>query len=236
LDYEHAELRILTAANAAIWMPDLLRGSSLPTATRRVARFYAGLKENLYLDEWVVDPAAERNRLGVTSGEYLVVSRPPADNAHYASGHGGRLWLDLMKRIGDRPRTRILVASRTRAQRERLAAALGPRPRVEFLEAVVSGPALIAAADLVVGGGGTMNREAAVLGVPAWSVFTGQPAYIDESLVQEGRLRWVRTEAELADVLAGPMPERRARRGPFPDGLLTILADIEARLGQAKGG
>lgn len=236
LDYEHAELRVLTAGNAAIWMPDLLRGASLPSATRRVARFYAGLKENLYLDDWVLDRAAERNRLGVTEGECLVVSRPPADTAHYASGHGVRLWLELMKRLGDRPRTRILVASRTRAQREQLAAALGPSSGVEFLQGVVSGPTLIAAADLVVGGGGTMNREAAVLGVPAWSVFTGPPAHIDECLAQEGRLHWVRTDAELVGALARPMPGRNARRGPFPDGLLAILADIEDRLPQLKGG
>jgi predicted glycosyltransferase len=47
---------------------------------------------------------------------------------------------------------------------------------------------LIAAADLVVSAGGTMNREAAALGVPAVSVYAGQWAAIDEALVGDGRL------------------------------------------------
>src|SRR5207249_2690856 len=50
---------------------------------------------------------------------------------------------------------------------------LGALDRTEFLDHAVSGPGLVAAADLVVGGGGTMNREGAVLGIPVWSVFTG---------------------------------------------------------------
>ena len=52
----------------------------------------------------------------------------------------------------------------------------------------LDGANLIAAADLVVSAGGTMNREAAALGVPAVSVYAGQWAAIDEELMREGRL------------------------------------------------
>src|SRR5947208_754267 len=53
----------------------------------------------------------------------------------------------------------------------------------------LDGANLIAAADLVVSAGGTMNREAATLGVPAASVYAGKWAAIDEELVREGRLQ-----------------------------------------------
>jgi predicted glycosyltransferase len=34
-----------------------------------------------------------------------------------------------------------------------------------------------------------MNREAAVLGTPVWSLFEGRPGAVDEQLVRDGRLR-----------------------------------------------
>jgi predicted glycosyltransferase len=51
------------------------------------------------------------------------------------------------------------------------------------------GADLIAASDLVISAGGTINREAAGLGVPAASVYAGQWAAVDEELVREGRLQ-----------------------------------------------
>jgi hypothetical protein len=44
------------------------------------------------------------------------------------------------------------------------------------------------AADAVVSAGGTMNREAAVLGVPTWTTFAGSLGAVDRMLVEEGRM------------------------------------------------
>ena len=62
---------------------------------------------------------------------------------------------------------------------------------------VLDGSNLIASADLVVSAGGTMNREAAALGVPAISVYAGEWAAIDEELVREGRLQRISSRAEI---------------------------------------
>lgn len=75
-----------------------------------------------------------------------------------------------------------------------------------------------------------MNREAAVLGIPVWSVFTGPTPHVDACLHAEGRLQWIRSESEMAEALGSSLPGRRARRGPFPDGLATILEDVRSRL------
>ena len=53
----------------------------------------------------------------------------------------------------------------------------------------LDGANLIAASDLVISAGGTINREAAALGVPAASIYAGKWAAVDEELVNEGRLR-----------------------------------------------
>ena len=43
----------------------------------------------------------------------------------------------------------------------------------------VDGRSMVAFADVLVSGGGTMNREAAVLGTPAWSIFEGRLGAVD---------------------------------------------------------
>ena len=230
LDYEHAEQRLLAAASRVLWLPDLLRDVTLPLASQRVARFYEGLKENLYLDDWQLDRDSERGGLNVMPQEYLVVARPPAVTAHYASQDSLDLWLAAVSGLQRSRSARVVVIARTAKQRQHLGGLLSDFKEVEFIPDVVSGPSLVAAADLVVGGGGTMNREAAVLGVPVWSVFTGPAARIDEQLATEGRLRWVRTHAQLAEALAAPPPVRMPRRGPFPNGLGEIFADVQTRL------
>lgn len=234
LDYEHAEQRALALGSRTLWFPDLLRVVRLPPRSRRVARYYAGLKENLYLDAWDLDREAERAALGVAASEYLVVARPPAATAHYASATSERLWHLAVSRLLRRPETRVIASPRNEAQRAHLREQLRAEPRVRVLAEAVTGPALVAAADLVLGGGGTMNREAAVLGVPVWSVFTGPAPHIDESLSAEGRLRWVRTESALDEALADPLPCPRERRGPYPAGLAAICDDIAAHLGMAE--
>ena len=52
----------------------------------------------------------------------------------------------------------------------------------------VDAQSLIAASDLVVSAGGTMNREAVALGVPVYTTFGGRLGGVDEMLIGEGKL------------------------------------------------
>jgi uncharacterized protein len=56
-------------------------------------------------------------------------------------------------------------------------------------ERAVDAQSLIALADLVVSAGGTMNREAAALGVPVYTTYGGRLGGVDEQLIRDGRLR-----------------------------------------------
>ena len=49
------------------------------------------------------------------------------------------------------------------------------RARAAFIvpERAIDAQSLVACADLVVSAGGTMNREAVVLGTPVWTTFAG---------------------------------------------------------------
>jgi hypothetical protein len=52
----------------------------------------------------------------------------------------------------------------------------------------IDGLNLIWHSDLVISGGGTMNREAAALGVPVYSTFCGKIGAVDKYLVEQNRL------------------------------------------------
>jgi len=51
--------------------------------------------------------------------------------------------------------------------------------------------------DLVISGGGTMNREAAALGIPVYSIFRGEIGAVDRYLSNSGRLVLIETKEDL---------------------------------------
>ena len=77
-------------------------------------------------------------------------------------------------------------------------------------ERAQDGRSLVALADTLVSAGGTMNREAAVLGTPVWSIFEGPLGGVDEMLMREGRLRLLRSPREL---VVERKPPARSRTG-----------------------
>lgn len=64
-------------------------------------------------------------------------------------------------------------------------------PNIIFLEKEVNGLQLLFSADISVSGGGTMNRESALLGTKTYSIFTGKRPYLDEYLQDMGKLKFI---------------------------------------------
>ena len=79
-----------------------------------------------------------------------------------------------------------VVLPRTEEQREYVRSLA--LPSVILPERAVDAQSLIALADVVVSAGGTMNREAAALGVPVYTTYGGRLGGVDEELIREGRL------------------------------------------------
>ncbi len=73
-----------------------------------------------------------------------------------------------------------------RGRPSRRAASRAPRG-VVIPATPVDGPSLVYAADLVVSAGGTMNREAALLGTPTWTTFAGELGAVDRMLIDTGQ-------------------------------------------------
>jgi predicted glycosyltransferase len=145
---------------------------------------YPGLKEEYYLSDFEPDPAV-LERLGVDRDRVLVVLRPPPDVSLYHR-HSNPLFPQTVDRLGRDGTVRAVVLPRTAEQREYVRGLSLPSLLVP--DHAVDAQSLIALADLVVSAGGTMNREAAALGVPVYTTYGGRLGGVDEALIREGRL------------------------------------------------
>ncbi len=188
-DYEWAWLQHQLGCRAAT---RVVVPASIPP--ERLARYgthppklqqYDGLKEEYYLSdfepdstvlaEWRIDPA-----------RVLVVLRPPPDVSLYHR-HSNPLFPQTLEHVGTDDDVHAFVIPRTDEQRDYVRSL--ELPSVIVPDGAVDAQSLIAFADLVVSAGGTMNREAAALGVPVYTTYGGRLGGVDEELIREGRLR-----------------------------------------------
>ncbi|HEX6715867.1 MAG TPA: DUF354 domain-containing protein [Pyrinomonadaceae bacterium] len=154
---------------------------------------YHGTKEDVYLAEFQPDPlfGAQLCELGVNPDNTLVLMRPPAHDALYHRFQNTLFDETLMKLLVNES-VQVILLPRNDAQR----AAYSGKGLI-IPATPLDGANLIAASDLVISAGGTINREAAALGVPAASVYVGQWAAVDEELMREGRLRRISSVDDL---------------------------------------
>ena len=213
MDYEHQPANHLAFRLASrVIVPRAFPAAELRKhgASLRKVKRYDGLKEDVYLADFEPDPAfaGTLHQLGVTEQEVLVVARPPAREALYHRFEN-ELFDGLLAHLNSQPNVKIILLPRTETQRDefesrKLQNMIVPRE-------VLDGSNLIAAADLVISAGGTMNREAAVLGVPAASVYAGKWAAIDEELVKEGRLQKIDSEIKVKQLVVQKKSSRDSR-------------------------
>ena len=171
---------------------------------------YPGLKEEYYLADFEPDPAVPAS-LGLDGSRVGVVLRPPADVALYHRFENP-LFDELLGDLGLRDDVSAVVLPRTPEQAERIRALA--LPSVVVPEAAVDGQSLVAGADLVVSAGGTMNREAVVLGTPVYTTFAGRLGGVDERLIADGRLRPLERVEDLVLERRPAEVSARLRRDP----------------------
>ena len=196
-DYEFAVVQHQLACRAAnvVLVPEVIPSERLARYGARPPKLrrYPGLKEEYYLADFEPDRGV-LDELGLDPARVLAVVRTPSDFATYHR-HTSPLFPALLERLGRSEEAQTVVLPRTASHREELRR-LG-LPALTVPDRAVDAQSLIAFADLVVSAGGTMNREAAALGVPVYTTFGGRLGAVDETLVHEGRLRLLTDPAEL---------------------------------------
>jgi predicted glycosyltransferase len=164
---------------------------------------YEGLKEEYYLADFEPDPEVLR-QWQLDPERILVVVRTPPDVSLYHR-HSNHLFPQVLAYLGQRPDVHAIVLPRTDEQREYVRSLALPSALVPG--SAVDAQSLIAYADVVVSAGGTMNREAAALGVPVYTTYAARLGGVDEQLLRERRLR------PLIDPQALELAKRDGRTG-----------------------
>src|SRR5213596_1703767 len=171
---------------------------------------YPGLKEEYYLSDFEPDPTV-LDALAVQRARVLVVLRPPPDVSLYHR-HSNPLFPMTLDHLGRLADVHAFVLPRTTEQREYVRSL--DLPSVILPETAVDAQSLIALADVVVSAGGTMNREAAALGVPVYTTYGGRLGGVDEDLIRDGRLKPL-TDPRALDLSKRERgPGDRVRRDP----------------------
>ena len=213
-DYEWAWLQHQLGCRAAsrVVVPESIPPARLATYGARPPKLlqYPGLKEEYYLADFEPD-ASLLDRFGVDRSRVLVVLRPPPDVSLYHR-HSNPLFPMTLDYLGRHENVHAFVLPRTEEQREYVRRL--DLPSVILPETAVDAQNLIALADVVVSAGGTMNREAAALGVPVYTTYGGRLGGVDEQLIREGRLVPLTDPRALDLRKHDTLPLERVRRDP----------------------
>jgi len=174
--------------------PEIIPDSALSCPAGRIKK-YPGIKEDIYVPNFQPE-AGFLDVFHLDSKHIIAVVRPPATEAHYHNPDAEPLLAHFMKRALAVAEVRIILVPRNKRQGDQLQTDFPSwfeRGRTIIPASAVDGLNLIWHADLVISGGGTMNREAAALGVPVYSIFRGKIGAVDRQLEKEGRLRLLET-------------------------------------------
>jgi predicted glycosyltransferase len=143
---------------------------------RRREMKYPGLKEDVYVPRFRPDPLL-KGQLGLNSANLAFTVRPPATEAHYHNSEAEVLFDAALNMFTQHLEVCAVLLPRNEKQEESLRKQWKEwidRRKIIIPSHVVDGLNLIWHSDLVVSSGGTMNREAAALSVPVYSVFRGR--------------------------------------------------------------
>ena len=201
LDYEYTEIKLFNYLAKILLIPKFIpdeRLSSVGINLKKVIR-YNGFKEELYLKDFKADTNF-RSSIDISPEQILVVIRPPSMTGNYHDTRSEELLVEAINYFSNDPNSIVLIVNRTENERKFILNKIVNRHNVRFLEKAVDGLQLLFAADISVSGGGTMNREAALLGTKAYSIFTGRKPYLDEYLQSIGKLKFIENPKDFKNI------------------------------------
>jgi uncharacterized protein len=187
-DYEFATPWVFVRPTWSM-CPAVIPDEVVPGCPKRILK-YPGIKEDVYVPRFVPNPSI-RPQLGLQEQDLVAIIRPPASEAHYHNSGSDELFDAVLKFLSQQPDVKLVVLPRNDKQAKYVKGrwpTLFASGKMRIPVQAVDGLSLIWYSDFVVSAGGTMNREAAALGVPVYSIFRGRIGAVDRFLSQAGRL------------------------------------------------
>jgi len=230
MDYEHTAESALLESRWYLTPRIVCAAVYNGKASQRI-RTYDGIKEDVYVSDFQPD-ASILELLDLRDAKVVVAARPPATEAHYHNAEAELLFARFIERALECPDAKTVLLPRNLRQEAHLRSRhpqwFASRKLI-VPKGVVDGLNLIWHSDLVVSGGGTMNREAAALGVPVYSVFRGPVGAVDRLLCEQQRLVMIETSEDV-DRYIQLVPRNKGRMpdAPASSALTDILQHLNA--------
>jgi predicted glycosyltransferase len=237
-DYEYADSRLFGLTGATILYPDVIDPAPFLKSGVRRSRLvpFRGLKEDISFAGLDLERIPPYELEGIPDDRIVrVLFRPPAERSHYYSSASRALALRTLGYFATREDAVVIMAPRHPWQKEDLKQ-FSWRNQPLVLREPVAFVALLKAVDLVVSSGGTMVREAAYLGLPAYTVFKSRIGGVDRHLASLGRMRVIESEEQLSSIeLRKAPPLAPLRLNPdLRDELVQTLLQRTAARGEAS--
>ena len=198
-DYEHSERLPFLKPILGI-APEVINDPGIEKEFKQGVRRYSGLKEDVYVSSFRPDSSILR-KLNLKENDLVVTIRPPATEAHYHNPESEKLFFAVVEFLGSNPDVRMVILPRNEKTQRDLVYRTWPKwcdeGKIIVPDQALNGLDLIWYSDFVVSGGGTMNREAAALGVPVYSIFRGKIGSVDRYLAEKGRLTLIETTEDV---------------------------------------
>ena len=233
-DYEHATGWALIRPT---WLlcPEVIPNEAIRLDPSRIMK-YPGIKEDIYVPRFVPDRRL-RSQLRLEEQDVVVTIRPPASEAHYHNPQSDELFGATVDFLSRSHHVKLVALPRNEKQAVELRNRwpdLFSDGRMRIPDQVVNGLNLIWNSDLVISAGGTMNREAAALGVPVYSVFRGKIGAVDQYLASCGRLVLLESVEDIKTKIAVTRRERPENPSELADTILNQVVEQIIALVEAK--
>jgi len=200
-DYEYSNISLYKKFVWKLFVPQYVPTNVLTEKGISIERIvkYPGFKEEVYAYSIFPDKQILK-RLGINDDQVIVTLRPPAWNAHYYEDKENVLFKKVLNLLGQKLNVTVVLLPRGRGQYQILKKQLRKMDNFVILPKPIDSISLLYCSDIVIGGGGTITREAAIMGTPVYSIFLGKRAAVDEELRNEGRLKFITAVSDLPDI------------------------------------
>lgn len=165
----------------------------------RKVEHYPGFKEEIYLhgfkSKTLNIPELEDDKL------VKVLFRPEGRFTHYHSDKSALLQKAILEYLTQYVDILLVLLPRDKVQGDEIVDFCIQNKMKHYLpDKVVNGPELISSMDMMIGGGGTMTREAAVLGVPSYSFFSGEWGAVDRCMESKGKIHRIASFEDISKI------------------------------------
>ena len=230
-DYEFVNLSLVLSKKTILSVPEAIPVSNLcKNILKKINKIekYPGFKELVY-SKADNDVSEIKKNLRIEEDEIVVILRPPASKAHYHNPKSESLFISIIEYLGRGSNLKIIVLPRYEEQRNVLKSTLRDNKKFIIPEEQIKNEKLLGMADLLISGGGTMNREAVALNIPAYTYFSGKQGALDESMIRDNLIKKISSIQDIEKIKLIKYEGAKQKAAPGPLNFIIELIESELR-------